>query len=161
MSNPMRELVGGTSSYGTPTSTNEHDERLPLQHGALRSAVATDAASRHQEHTVLPTGTLGVCRSPSATIATPSRRRNNKRPKISEACKDLCCFCSHVGSCSPCTCSSAKAGRPCQCCDPGDCGRCNNTVEAHNRVIRKETGISCPAPSRRRSSLELTLVCSS
>ena len=138
MSNPMRELVGGTSSYGTPTSTNEHNERLPPRHGALRPAVATGAASCRQEHTVLTTGTLGVRRLPSATTATPSRCRNDKRPKISEAREDLCCFCSHAGSCSPHTFSCAKAGRPCQCCDPGDCRRCNNMVEARNRVIREE-----------------------
>ena len=138
MSNPTGERVGRTSSYGTPTSTNEHDERLPPRHGALRPIVATDAASRRQEHTLLSTRTPGVSRSPSAAFANPSRRRNDKRPKISEARVDLCCFCSHVGSCSPRTCSCAKAGRPCQCCDPGECGRCSNTVEAHNRVIREE-----------------------
>ena len=136
--------MGGTSSYGTPPSQNERDERLPPRHGALRPVVTTDAASRRQEHTLLTSRTLDVSRSPSAAFATPSGRRNDKRPKISEAREDLCCFCSHVGSCSPRTCSCAKAGRPCRCCDPGDCGRCSNTVEAHNRVIRAE--------NRRRST---------
>ncbi|KAL3812075.1 hypothetical protein ACHAXA_002879 [Cyclostephanos tholiformis] len=138
MSNPTREPVGGTSSYGTPPSQNERDERLPPRHGALRPVVATDAASRRQEHTLLMSRTLGVSRSPSAAFATPSGRRNDKRPKISEAREDLCCFCSHVGSCSPRTCSCTKAGRPCRCCNPGDCGRCSNTVEAHNQVICAE-----------------------
>jgi hypothetical protein len=136
----MSDLVGGTDSHvdsdeSTTTSTDFDHERLPPP-GA--PGPVADAASRHQEHTIFAKRTLGVSRSPSASTATPSGRRHDKRQKTTAAREDLCCFCSPLATCSPRSCSCAKAGRPCRCCEPGNCGRCANTVAAHNRVIRQE-----------------------
>jgi len=47
-------------------------------------------------------------------------------------------FFSVTTSCTSRNCPCAKAGRPCHSCDPGECNRCTNTVEALNRVIRSE-----------------------
>ena len=136
----MSDLVGGTDSHvdsdeSTTTSTDFDHERLPPP-GA--PGPVADAASRHQEHTIFAKRTLGVSQSPSASTATPSGRRHDKRQKTTAAREDLCCFCSPLATCSPRSCSCAKAGRPCRCCEPGNCGRCANTVAAHNRVIRQE-----------------------
>ena len=120
----------------TITSADSDDERLPLPPSA--PGPATDVASRRQQHTIGVVRTLDDSCSPSASTATLSRSRNDKRQKTAEAREDLCCFCSQLASCSSRTCSCAKAGRPCRCCDPGTCGRCSNMVEAHNRVIRGE-----------------------
>jgi hypothetical protein len=140
MSSPTPEPVARTSSYGTPSpSKSNNDERLPPRPVAHGAAVAADAASP-REHTLLVKRTLGVSHSSSATSAPPVRRGNGKRQKTVATREDLCCFCSVTGSCTSRNCSCAKAGRPCHChsCDPGECNRCTNTVEALNRVIRGE-----------------------
>ena len=80
----------------TTTSTNSDDERLPLPPSA--PGLATDAASRRQQHTIGAVRTLDDSRSPSASTATPSRSRNDKRQKTAEAREDLCCFCSPLAS---------------------------------------------------------------
>ena len=137
MSSHTPEPVARTSSYGTPSpSENNNDERLPprpVAHGAA------DAASP-REHTLLVKRTLCVSHSSSATSAPLVRRGNGKCQKTAAAREDLCCFCSVTGSCTSRKCPCAKAGRPCHChsCDPGECNRCTNTVEALNRVIRGE-----------------------
>jgi hypothetical protein len=138
----MSNLVGRTNSYASPDGPPQHppevidDERLPLPSGA--PGPAADAASCRQEHTLLAKRMLGASRSLSALSAPPERRRNNKRQKTTKAREDLCCFCSIAASCSSRNCLCAKAGRPCQCCDPGTCDRCTNTVAAHNQAIRTE-----------------------
>jgi hypothetical protein len=147
MSSPTPEPVVCTSSYGTPSpSKNDNDEWLPPRPVAHGAAVAADAASP-REHTFLVKRTLGVSHSSSATSAPPVRRRNGKRQKTAAAREDLCCFCSVTGSCTSRNCPCAKAGRPCHSCDPGECNRCTNTVEALNRVIcgenyRRTSGIA-------------------
>jgi hypothetical protein len=60
MSSPTPEPVVRTSSYGTPSpSENSNDERLPPRQVAHGAAVAADAASP-REHTLLVKCTLGV-----------------------------------------------------------------------------------------------------
>ena len=60
MSSPTPEPVARTSSYGTPSpSENNNDERLPPRPVAHGAAVAADAASP-REHTLLVKRTLGV-----------------------------------------------------------------------------------------------------
>ena len=138
MSSPTPEPVVSTSSFGTPSpSENNNDERLPPRPVAHGAAVAGDAAST-REHTLLMKRTLGVSHSSSATGAPPVRRGNGKRQKTAAAREDLCCFCSISSSCTSRNCPCAKAGRPCHSCDPGECNRCSNTIEALNRVIREE-----------------------
>ncbi len=138
----MSNLVGRTNSYVDPDGTPPHppevndDERLPRLSGT--SVPAADAASRHLEHPRLIKRPLGVSCSTSASNAPPARRRSDKRQKTAEARKDLFCFCSPAALCSSCNCSCAKAGRPCQCSDPGTCGRCTNTIAAHNWTILDE-----------------------
>ena len=135
MSSPTPEPVARTSSYGTPSE--DDDERLPPRPVAHGAAVAADAASP-QEHTLLVKRTLRVSHSSSATSAPPARRGNGKRQKTTAAREDLCCFCLVAGSCTSRNCPCTKAGRPCLSCDPGECSRCTNMVEALNRVIREE-----------------------
>jgi hypothetical protein len=122
----MSNLVGHTNSYVDPDGTPPHppevndDEQLPRPSGA--SVPAADAASRRHEHPRLVKRPLGVSRLTSASNAPPARRRSDKRQKTAEAREDLCCFCLPAALCSSRNCSCAKAGRPCQCCDPGKCG---------------------------------------
>jgi hypothetical protein len=136
----MSNLVGCTNSYIAPDGPPQHplevndDEWLPLPSGA--PGPAADAASCHHEHTCLAKRTHGVNHSSSATSAPSERRRHDKRQKTHEAREDLCCFCLIAASCSSCNCPCAKAGRPCQRSDPGECNRCTNTVAVHNRAIR-------------------------
>jgi hypothetical protein len=138
MSSPTPEPVARTSSYGTPSpSENSNDERLPPRPVAHGTAVASDAASP-QEHTLHVKRTLGVSHSSSATSAPPVRCGNGKRQKTAAAREDLCCFCLVTGSCTSRNCPCAKAERPCHSCYPGKCNHCTNTVEALNRVIRGE-----------------------
>jgi hypothetical protein len=147
MLSPTQESVGGTSSYGTPedlftqesSSEIDFDEWLPPRHGAPCTAVAADAASRRPpEATLLVKQTIRVSHSSSVTIAPPAREGGSKRQKTAMARQDLCCFCAVGATCSSRNCSCAKAGRPCQSCNPGECGRCSKTAEALNRVIRSE-----------------------
>jgi hypothetical protein len=138
----MLNLVVRTNSYVAPDGPPQHplevidDEGLRLPSSA--PGPAADVASRCQEHTILAKRTLGVSHSSSASSAPPERHRNNKRQKTTKARKDLCCFCLIAASCSSRNCLCAKAGRPCQCCDPGTYGQCTNTVTAHNQAIRAE-----------------------
>ncbi len=138
VSSPRPEPVSRTSSYSTPSpSENINDERLPPRPVAHGAAVAADAACP-QEHTLLVKCTLGASHSSSATGAPPVRRGNGKRQKTAAARKDLCCFCLVTSSCTSRNCPCAKAGRPCHSCDPGECNRCTNMTEALKRVIREE-----------------------
>ena len=155
MSSPTQESVGGTSSYGTPedhstqewSSEIDFDERPPPRHGAPCTAVAADAASRRpSEPTLLVKRPIRVSHSSSVTIAPPAREGGSKRRKTEVAQQDLCCFCAVGATCSSRNCSCAKAGRPCRSCDPGECGRCSNTMETLNRVI-------CSENTRRVSSI--------
>jgi len=117
MSSPTPEPVAHTSSYGTPSpSENINDERLPPRPVAHGTAVAADAASP-QEHTLLVKRTLGVSHSSSGRGAPPVRWGNGKRQKTAAAREDLCCFCSIYSSCTSRNCPCAKAGRPCHSCD--------------------------------------------
>jgi hypothetical protein len=79
-----------------------------------------------------------VSRSLPASSTLPERRRNNKRHKTNKAREDLCCFCLIAASCSSRNSPSAKAGWPCQCCNPGMCNQCTDTVAAHNQAIQTE-----------------------
>ena len=68
MSSPTPEPVARTSSYGTPSpSENNNDERLPPRPVAHGAAVAADAACP-REHTLLVKRTLGVSHSSSAGV---------------------------------------------------------------------------------------------
>ena len=138
MSSPTPEPVARTSSYCTPSpSEDNNDERLlprPVAHGAAITANATSP----REHTLLVKCTLRVSHSLSATSAPPPRRGNGKCQKRMAAREDLCCFCLVTGSCTSCNCPCTKAGRPCHSCNPGECSHCTNMVEALNRVIREE-----------------------
>jgi hypothetical protein len=127
MPSPTQESVGGTSSYGTPEdlftqeSSSEiiFDERPPHQHGAPCTAVTTDAASRRpSKATLLVKRLVHVSHSLSVTIAPPAREGGSNCQKTALARQDLCCFCAVGATCSSCNCSCAKAGRPCQSCDP-------------------------------------------
>ena len=85
MSSPTPEPVTRTSSYGTPSpSEDNNDEQLPLRPVAHGAAIAADAASP-REHTLLVRCTLPVSHSSSATSAPPARRGNGKRQKTASA----------------------------------------------------------------------------
>ncbi len=71
-------------------------------------------------------------------IAPPKREGGSKHQKTAMTRQDLCCFRAVGATCSSRNCSCAKAGQPCRCCDPGECGCCSNTAEALNRVIHSE-----------------------
>jgi hypothetical protein len=144
MSSPSQESVGGTSSYGTPEdfftqeSSSEFNfyEWLPPRHGAPFTPVAMDAASRRpSKATLLVKQPICISQSLSVTIATPAKGGGRKRRKTEVVRQGLCCFCVVGATCSSRNCSCAKAGRPCQSCDLGECGRCSNMAEALNRVI--------------------------
>ncbi len=71
MSNPTRELVGGTSSYGTPTSQNEHDERLPPP-PCHRQAAADVALSRCRHRRSLSAAAIAIWLMSRARFGRPS-----------------------------------------------------------------------------------------
>ena len=73
MSSPTPEPVVSTSSFGTPSpSENNNDERLPPRPVAHGAAIAADTAST-RERTILTKRTLSVSHSSSATGATHPR----------------------------------------------------------------------------------------
>ena len=71
------------------------------------------------------------------------RASENGRKQPPHARKDPCCPCLISSKCSEHNCPCAKARRPCQNCDSSH-GRCSNTVEAHNAVIRKANCYNLP-----------------
>ena len=146
--NPSQNLARGartssSSTRHTPTPnhiTNRptNDERPPPRPVAPSTGASTEAASHRQHTTPSSKRTHDASHSSSATRAPPVRCGTGKRQKTTEAREDLCCFCSVTSTCTSRNCPCAKAGRPCHSCDPGECFRCTNTVEALNRVIRAE-----------------------
>ncbi len=60
---------------------------------------------------------------------------DRKQQKTAPTCKDLCCPCLILSSCSKQKCPCAKARQPCRNCDLSH-GQFSNTVATHNAVIQ-------------------------
>ena len=68
---------------------------------------------------------------------------DGKRQKTASAREDPCCPCLILSTCSERNCPCARARRPCRNYDPSR-GRCSNTVDAHNAVIREANRDNLP-----------------
>ena len=82
---------------------------------------------------------------------------DGKRQKTATARKDPCCPCSILLTCSERNCPCAKARRACQNCDTSR-GRCSNTVDAHNAVIREANHDNLPRSTSARFRARMGLL---
>jgi hypothetical protein len=122
----------------------------PLLPSILMAAASCHAQAKH------------VSRMPAT--APPKRSSNNascatgdgKWQKTAPTCKDPCCPCSILSSCSKCNCPCAKAQRPCQNCNPSH-GQCTNTVATHNAIIRDANCVHLPSSTAARFCVHMGL----
>jgi hypothetical protein len=160
---PTQGSVASTSTTCPPTflfgtelvTTNHTNHSDDGQHPPATFNFAMAAASHHAQAKC-------VFRSPAMappkwSSNTASRATGNgKWQKTAPARKDPYCPCSILSSCSKHSCPCAKAQRPCQNCDPSR-GRCANTVDAHNAVIRDANRVHLPSSTAARFRVHMGL----
>ena len=95
------------------------------------------AVGRKKRDTTIKSRQLRWWLADNKTTTTTAAWKGRKGKQ--QSTNQLCCFSSPAAPCSSRNCPCAKAGRHRRRCSPWTCGRCSNTIAAHNRVIQGES----------------------